>query len=198
MTNLNLSRPEPLADFLDRGGDPQEHLGADHFRRLVEQAPEHAIMADRQRARWAHFNRQHVEASLFGEPLELHGPGEHREAIDPIQDQGELDVKAWTADLLDDFAVLGPRLLAFADPAFAARTVHHLHMVAHPHPLGIEMQSEGASCSSCGDDFPDGALAMTIGHQHDADGSQWSEEIDGAWCFACVTIVLEAMKAARG
>ena len=198
MPTSNLHRPEPLADFLDRGGDPRAHLGAEHFQHLVDQIPEHALLSDGRRARWAHLTRQHVEASLFGEPLELHGPGEHRDVMEPIRDQGELDVKAWTADLLDDFGMLGPRLLAFAEPTVAARTAHHLHMVAHPHPLGIETQAEGARCSSCGDDFADGALAMTIGHQHDADGSQWSEEIDGAWCFACVTIVLEAMKAARG
>jgi hypothetical protein len=92
----------------------------------------------------------------------------------------------WEADILEDAEVrrlLIPHLSADEQADYERR----LYECRHAHPIVLESASEHGRCSACGEDFQPGQMAAVP-----------EEANDVAYCFACVTIVYEAMKAAQG
>jgi hypothetical protein len=198
VTTTNLHRPEPLADFLARGGNPRDVLlGGCHYEMFIESVWNYADMSPTWLEHLVELDRAHVESSLKGEPLQgLAVETGGSMAFGPIVEQVALTRTAWTADLLADFDTLAPQLVATMEPDVQAKVQRRQYQVLHPHPLNVERQHSGARCTACGTVFEDGEVAMTIGGQADEDGA-WSEPVDGAWCYPCLAIVAEAMKAAR-
>ena len=106
----------------------------------------------------------------------------------PVPDtQEKLTRSAWAADLIEDYDALTPRLRAFLTDDENAEVDAFLWSIAHPHPLGIDRE-DGGSCNSCDASFDSGELAMVL---------KGDDSTEGAWCYACVAIVVEAIKAAR-
>lgn len=186
MTMTNLYRPEPLDVFLDRGGNPRVELGGEWVF-LVECISNEVDTDTASRADFIRLERAEVEAVLNGEPLMIKGPGGL--VPWPLPDtQERLTLAAWSADLVENYDVLVPRVRAFLTDAEHTDLTVLLWDLAHPHPLGVERQDSG-SCHACDTPFGAGELAMILA----GDDSQ-----AGAWCYGCVTIVVEALKAAQG
>jgi hypothetical protein len=83
--------------------------------------------------------------------------------------------------------VLVPRVRSFLTDDENVKLDGILWHVAHPHPLGIDRPDSGAR-NACDTPFERGELAMVL---------ERDDSTDGAWCDACIAIVVEAMKAAR-
>lgn len=182
-TTTKLHRPEPLKDFLDRGGNPRDELG-DGFRFMFDDMREALIGGLESRATaW----REYIEQSLLG----------NGGNIPLIEDQDSLIRYAWDADMIDD-PTLAERMREFMTADEATQFAYQLDCARKPHPLELRRPYRHGfkiDCDGCGHVFTSDELAMHVGYREG-----WSAEVGDsplAWCYGCMTMVTEAMKAAR-
>lgn len=172
MSTTNLYRPEPLAVFLDRGGNPRDVVGDNGLACLVDDC---------------------LWVMVYGvDDDDMFSPA----LLEQVAASGVKDTvhhrMVW-ANETRTTAGLAERVVAFLDPAERAEFDHNLvewiYNRDHPHPIEVERQESGERCSACGTGFDDGTLAMRI---------TGDINVEIRYCYACVAIVYEALKAARG
>jgi hypothetical protein len=123
MTTTNLHRPEPLADFLDRGGDPRAELG-DRWHMLFDTMVD-AEAHPRDLEPRGDADRWHVEASLAHQGLDVAWGS----PIPPITDQAYLTEAQWAADICEEPS-LGQGALRVHDGRGARRPRARRRLVA--------------------------------------------------------------------
>lgn len=195
MTTLHV--PVPLGEFLDAGGDPHAVLGEALYD-LIEAIAETPVTTRVRREERAELFRLMVEASVRGEPL-VFPLGEGTGKINPRTDQTKVIALAWAADLYAD-PTLGERVRAALPEDQRAALDRECHRRRSPHPLGVITADEDYwLCWACGVAFGDGEPVMVIRHQVDDEGRIDSEPepYPRGWCYGCVSLVVETMRAAR-
>ncbi len=194
MTITNdLRMPVPLRVFLEADLDPAS-VGCDVWQSFQDTMRD--LVARTEDLDYADVYRPHAAEHLRHSAVEMiEGRAPSREAVE--QNWGGLqryvNHLAWTADLLEDPALVD-LLVKFLTPEQRERLAYMVAAVRSPHPLVVG-RTESGTCNGCGVNTKD-TVAMSVGH---VEG--WSEPPDeggGPWCFSCVTMAYEALKAAQG
>jgi hypothetical protein len=194
-TNEKLQIPVPLRAYLEAGCDPAA-VGLPAFRRfqddlatlLAGSLDAEALLRRAQQCRWS------AQDIVAGGDGGFPGGRERLERDGGLKLQQFLTAEVWEADLYED-PTLADLLRGFMTEEENAKLDWMIAATKAPHPLvvGRHLDDRGGRCQGCGSDCSD--LALTVG---DVEG--WSSapgEGGGPWCFACVTIAYEAMKAAQ-
>ena len=186
-TGPNITPPIPLRVYLDAGGVLDDLI--------LEHIVEALVYTPVQRARAADVYRRDLVEVLDGTHHDVAWRGTI--PTDPERGWGSWQQFAsylsWSAEVLED-PDLARHALESLPVDRRSKAERKLWNWKHPHPLVITETPDGDACLECGDRFEPAEIALTVGWQPD-----WSEEPDlgGGWCFGCVTIAYEAMKAAQ-
>ncbi len=196
ITTEELRQPVPLREYLEAGLDPAAvglPVGKTFEDELIT-----ILVDDRSDERCDHavaVLRWQVTEILEGRDLSPGMFADGRDSREHIaQNWGSLQrfitAMSWTADLLEAPDLVGS-VVAHLTETERADLARKVAASKAPNPLVVGPSE--LRCTGCGSEC--GSVALSVGC---IDGWSSAPDEGGPWCFSCVTMAYEAMKAAHG
>jgi hypothetical protein len=189
---VDLTAPDPLAQFLDAGGDLRSAYG--DFDAVIELLADAIDYDDTTCQEYAAHDRWLVEEALAGRGLDrvrIAAAGER--GWDSLQQY--VTAKAWDAELLAAPA-LRTRVEALLTEDESRKLAHLINIYQHPNPFVVDTAPPSQRCCACGSAFATGDCCLTIGFRYEFDAiTMYSPVPDLHYCNACVSLAAAALTA---